>query len=177
MPKACSAPVFVSGHGNIVLIAALYEIEPQIWRRDWDDLENAAHKRQVIFDIDSFDVDGHVVIGGITAKLDVVWVFICRNSVHPDIPDIHASFDSLIMGFRLATNEGIAPGPLIEPVGEPAGAPTAINQVSLKRSDRIVVEEYVASVVIAILGTKPEGTAILVKRGAVIERTKHDMVI
>ena len=52
IPKACSASVFVSGHGNTVLIATLYEIEPQIWRRDWDDLENAAHKRQVIFDID-----------------------------------------------------------------------------------------------------------------------------
>ena len=90
IPKACSAPVFVSGHGNTVLIAALYEIEPQVWRRNWDDLENAAHKRKVIFDIDFFDVDGHVVIGGIAAKLDVIWVFICRNSVHPDIPDVHS---------------------------------------------------------------------------------------
>ena len=81
------------------------------------------------------------------------------------------------MGFRLATNEGIAPGPLIEPVDEPTGAPTAVDQVSLKSSDQVAVEEYVASVVIAILGAKPEGMAIRAKRGAVIERTKHDMVI
>ena len=63
MPEACSAPVFVSGNGSTVLIAVLYEIEPQVWCSDWDDLENATHKRQVIFDIDSFDVDGHIVIG------------------------------------------------------------------------------------------------------------------
>ena len=81
------------------------------------------------------------------------------------------------MGRSLPSNEGIAPGPLIEPVGEPTCAPTAINQVSLKRSDRIAIEEYVASVVIAILGAIPEGMAIRAKRGAVIERAEHDMVI
>jgi len=155
----------------------LGKVQPHLGRAYRDDLEDAAHDGHVVLEIYLLDVDGHVVIGGITAELDVVWVFICRNSVHPDIPDIHASLNSLIMGFRLATNEGIAPGPLIEPVGEPTGAPAAIDQVSLKRSDRIVVEEYVTSVVIAIRGTKPEVIAIRAKRGAVIERSKHDMVI
>ena len=177
LPKACSAPVFVSGHGNTVLIAALYEIEPQVRCRDRDHLENAAHKRQVIFDIDFLDVDRHIVIGGKSLPLNVIGILVCRDSVHPDIPDVHSGQDPLVMGRRLPSDERIASWALVESVGEPAGAPTAIDQVALKRSDLVAVEEYVASVVVAVRFAIPEVMAIRAKGGTVIVRTKHDMVI
>ena len=62
MVEAGRPTVLVASDGDIVLVISLDEVDPQVRCGDGDDLEDAAHERQVVFDIYLIGLDGHVPI-------------------------------------------------------------------------------------------------------------------